>query len=150
MPQYDASKLRGHLEELGIGVSTSQRIVNLVEEYQSFTGTSPEFVFVENPINIGGLVEFSNLILLTGKMYAEFSLSNPNDTVAFINIPKNVNRLIMPILQELPFTNITAKSRVTAQIYNGTQDIGYFVASGDNCADLLEMLKRYFIPAISD
>jgi hypothetical protein len=83
-------------------------------------------------------------------MYAEFSLSNPNDTVAFINIPKNVNRLIMPILQELPFTNITAKSRVTAQIYNGTQDIGYFVASGDNCADLLEMLKRYFIPAISD
>ena len=35
MPQYDASKLRGHLEELGIGVSTSQRIENLVEEYQS-------------------------------------------------------------------------------------------------------------------
>ena len=150
MPQYDASKLRGHLEALGIGVSTSQRIENLIAQYQSFTGTLPEFVFVENPINIGGLVEFSNLILLTGKMYAEFSLSNPNDTVAFINIPKNVNRLIMPILQELPFTNITPKSRVTAQIYNGTQDIGYFVASGDNCADLLEMLKRYFIPAIID
>ena len=150
MPQYDASKLRGHLEALGIGVSTSQRIENLIEQYQSFTGTLPEFVFVENPINIGGLVEFSNLILLTGKMYAEFSLSNPNDTVASINIPKNVNRLIMPILQELPFTNITPKSRVTAQIYNGMQDIGYFVASGDNCADLLEMLKRYFIPAITD
>lgn len=149
MPAYDDLSVRGYLETLGIGPLISERIESLISEYRIFMGEPPEFVFVENPISNAGSVEFSNLILLTGNMYAEFSLSYPNDTVTFLNIDKNVNRMIMPLLQEQPFTNITARSRLTVQICNGLEVIGFFVASGRNCAELLDMVKRYFIPAIS-
>ncbi len=150
MPAYDDTTLRGHLEGLGIGMPIIQRIENLIEECKAFMGTPPEFVFVENPNSNSGIVEVSNLILVYGKMYAEFSVNNPNDTVAFLNIDKNVNRIIMPLLQEYPFTNITARSRLTVRIFNGLEEIGFFVASGNNCADLLDMTKRYFIPAVGE
>jgi hypothetical protein len=149
MPAYDDAKLRAHLEGMGIGVTIIERIEGLIQEYQTFMGISPEFVFVENPINNAGSVEFSNLILVNGKMYTEFSLTNPNDTIAFLNIPENVNRIIIPIVQEFPLSRITSRSRLTVQIFKGTESIAFFVASGNNCADLLEMVKRYFVSALN-
>ncbi len=146
MPAYDDANVRSYLDGLGIGPLISERIEGLIHEYSEFLGTPPEFIFVENPVNNIGAVEFSNLILLSGKMYTEFSLNDPNDSATFVDIEKNVNRVIMPLTQEMPFTNITARSRLSVQILNGKEVIGFFVASGRNCADLLEMTRRYFLP----
>ena len=150
MPAYDELTLRGYLEEVGIRAPASDRIEQLVREYQILIDATPEFIFVENPVNSLGSIEFTNLILLTGPMYAEFSLNQPNRTVAFLNIRRNVTRIVMPTLRDLSFGNITDRSRLTIQIFKGTELIGFFAASGNNCADLIEMVKRYFIPALGD
>lgn len=149
MPVYDGSTVRGYLDRLGIGMAITERIESLIQEYRIYTDTTPEFIFVENPINNVGSVEFSNLILLTGKMYADCSLNNSNNTVIFLNIPNSINRIVMPTPQELPFTQFSSRSRLTVQIFKGMETIGYFHASGNNCSELLEMMKRYFIPAIT-
>ena len=148
MPAYDDSMLIGYMERLGVGERLAERIGRLIQEYQTFTGMPPEFVLIENPIDDLGVVEFSNLILLQGDMYADFSLSDGNRSVTFVNIPRTINRIVMPIVQNLSFTNITARSRLTVQICNGDDIIGYFNGAGNNCADLLEMVTKYLIPAV--
>jgi hypothetical protein len=149
MPAYDEPMLIGYMEKLGIGERVAERITRLIQEYQSFTGTSPEFVFIENPIDDLGVVQFSNLILFKGDMFADFSLDDSNRSVTFVNISQAINRIVMPIVQNLSFTNITARSRLTIQLCNGDEVVGYFNGAGNNCADLLEMATKYLIPAVS-
>ncbi len=148
MPAYDDSMLIGYMERLDIAERAAERVGRLIQEYQNFTQTSPEFIFIENPVDDLGVVDFSNLILLNGGMYADFSLNDGNRSVTFVNIPRTVNGIVMPIVQNLSFTNITPRSRLTVQICNGDDVVGYFNAAGSNCADLLELVTKYLVPAI--
>ena len=75
MPIYDGSSVRGYFEHLRMGALMQSRIEEFVDEYQAANGLLPEFIFVENPINALGGIDFSNLILLSGTMYMEFSLN---------------------------------------------------------------------------
>jgi hypothetical protein len=149
MPVYDELQVNGYLEGLGMSGPLIERIRDHVSEYKIAIGASPEFVFVENPVTPLGSVEFSNLILLSGKTYMEFSLNQPSRTITFINMARHINRIVIPTIQQATFGEITERSRVTVQIYNDLQVIGFFMASGANCGDLLEMVKRYFIPAVA-
>lgn len=151
MPAYDGSTVRGYLERLRMSALMQSRTEGFIAEYEDATGSLPEFIFVENPIDALGGVDFSNLVLLSGNMYMEFSLNQPNRTITFLNIEKNINRILVSNLQQSSFsTAYSDNSRLTVQIFNGMVVIGFFEASGENCADLLEMLKRYFIPAINN
>ena len=151
MPAYDGSTVRGYLERLRMSALMQSRTEGFIAEYEDATGSLPEFIFVENPIDALGGVDFSNLILLSGNMYMEFSLNQPNRTITFLNIEKNINRILVSNLQQSSFSaTYSDNSRLTVQIFNGMVVIGFFEASGENCADLLEMLKRYFIPAINN
>jgi hypothetical protein len=149
MPAYDQLHLNGYCEGLGMSGSLIDQIKRHVSEYRIATGAAPEFLFVENPVSPLGSVEFSNLILLTGKTYAEFSLNQPSRTITFVDIANNINRIVMPVIQQATFGEITERSRLTVQICNDLQVIGFFMASGANCDDLLEVVKRYFIPAVT-
>ena len=149
MPAYDEFDLNGYFEGLGISGSLIDQIKGHISEYKIVIGAAPEFIFVENPVNPFGSVEFSNLILLAGTTYAEFSLNQPNRTITFVNMAKHLNRIVIPVIQQATFGDITERSRLTVQICNDLQVIGFFMASGANCNDLLEMVKRYFIPAIT-
>jgi len=150
MPIYDGSTVRGYLEGLRMSALMQSRIEEFVAEYQTTIGELPEFMFVENPIDALGGIDFSNLILLSGNMYVEFSLNQPGRTITLLNIDKNVNRIVMSNLQQSTFNRrFTENSRLTVQIFNSMEVIGFFEASGENCSHLLEMLKSYFMPAIS-
>ena len=150
MPLYHETTVRGYLEGLRMSALMKSRIEEFIAEYQTAIGSSPEFMFVENPLDALGGIDFSNLILLSGNMYMEFSLNQPNRTITFLNIDKNVNRIVMSNLQQPSFNGrFTEASRMTVQTFNSMEVIGFFEASGENCGDLLEMLKTYFIPAIS-
>jgi len=148
MPVYDKAQTRGYLEELRMSVPMAERVISLIDEFQSFMGTEPEFVFVENPIDALGAVEFSNLICLTGNSYLEFSISQPNRVLTFLNMGKNINRILMPTMHQMSFIEVTERSRLTVQLCTDLQVISFFSASGRNCQYLLDMTKRYFIPAI--
>jgi hypothetical protein len=149
MPAYDGSTVMGYLERLRMSPLVQSRTEGFISEFEDATGSLPDFIFVENPTDALGGVDFSNLILLSGNMYIEFSLNQPNRTITFLNIGKNINRIIVSNLQQSSFSGgYNENSRLTVQIFNGLEVIGFFEASGDNCGDLLEMLKRYFIPAI--
>jgi len=150
MPIYDGLKLRGYLEHLRMGALMQSRIEEFVEEYQVANGLLPEFIFVENPLNALGGIDFSNLILLSGTMYMEFSLNQPNRTITFLNIDMSINRIVMSGMQQSSFSGpFTDNSRLTVQIFRNMEVVGFFEASGDNCGDLLDMLKKYFIPSIN-
>ncbi|HEV2100048.1 MAG TPA: hypothetical protein VGR45_14145 [Stellaceae bacterium] len=150
MPIFDGSNTREYLERLYMSPLMQSRVQEFIAEFQAAIGSPPEFMFVENPTDALGGVEFSNLILLSGKMYMEFSLNQPNRTVTFLNIDRVTNRVVMSNIQQASFYGqFTESSRLTVQIFTGLQAIGFFEASGDNCGDLLEMTKRYFVPAIS-
>jgi hypothetical protein len=150
MPIYDGSTVSGYLERLRMGPLMQSRIEEFVNEYQAANGLLPEFIFVENPINALGGIDYSNLILLSGTMYMEFSLNQPNRTITFLNIDMSINRIVMSGLQQSSFSApSTENSRLTVQIFRNMEAVGFFEASGDNCSDLLDMLKRYFIPSIN-
>jgi hypothetical protein len=150
MPVYDQSTVREYLEHMRMSPLMQSRIEEFTDEYQAAIGSPPEFIFVENPIDALGRVEFSNLVLLSGTMYVEFSLNQPNRTITFFNINKNVTRIVMSDLQQSSFSGqFTESSRVTVRMFNRLEVIGYFEASGDNCGDLLDMLGRYFLPVVN-
>ena len=150
MPVYDGSTVRGYLERLRMSALMQSRTEEFISEYEDAIGLPPEFIFVENPIDSLGGIDFSNLILLSGNMYMEFSLNQPNRTITFLNIYRNISRIVMSNLEQPSFSGRFAEnSRLTVQIFNGMEVTGFFEASGDNCADLVEMLKRYFIPTVN-
>jgi hypothetical protein len=150
MPVYNQSTVKAYLEGLRMSPLMQGRVEEFIDECRSALGSPPEFIFVENPIDALGGIDFSNLILLSGRMYMEFSLNQPNRAVTFLDIQKNVDRIVMSNLQQSSFGGqFNVNSRVTAQIFKSMEAIGFFEASGANCGDLLDMLKRYFIPSIS-
>ena len=62
----------------------------------------------------------------------------------------SINRIVMSGLQQASFSGPFAEnSRLTVQIFRNMEVVGFFEASGDNCGDLLDMLKKYFIPSIN-
>lgn len=149
MPSYDPVQLRGYLEGLRMSTIMIERIVGFIDEYRVMMGAPPEFVFVENPIDALGAVEFSNLILFAGNTYVEFSINEPNRTITLVNIEKSINRMVMPTIQQMSLSEISERSRLTVQIFDDMDVIGYFAASGSNCDELIDMVRRYVIPAIS-
>jgi hypothetical protein len=150
MPVYDESKVKEYLDHLRMSPLMQSRVEEFIDEYEVATGSLPEFIFIENPIDALGGIDFSNLLLLSGRMYMEFSLNQPNRTVTFLNIDKSVDRIVMSNLQQSSFGGrFNVNSRVTVQIFKSMEAIGFFEASGDNCGNLLDMLRRYFTPAIS-
>jgi hypothetical protein len=149
MPAYDELQLAGYLEGLRMNRSQIERVKGFIGDFKMAMGAPPEYVFVENPVDPLGSAEFTNLILLSGSVYLEFSLNQPNDTITILNTSKHINRIVMPVMQQVSFGEIKENSRLTVQILNDLQVIGFFMASGANCGDLLEVVKRYFIPAIS-
>jgi|GEM_PF-1591873 hypothetical protein len=149
MPAYDETRWVGYLEGLGMGRFLIDQVRGHIGEYRIAFGSSPEYIFVENPVDPLGKVEFTNLVLLSGTTYIEFALNQPSNSITIFNFSKEINRIVMPVMQQVAFGEITEGSRLTVQLLNNLEIIAFFMAAGANCEDLMEMVRRYFIPAIA-
>lgn len=149
MPKFTKTALSEYRKKLNLTEPVVERVEFLFHEYDGLIGHTPDFFFLENIVGAEQQQQYTNLIFLTSNLYSEFSMD------------KSQNKFVCQALSSLKWVNFihrenlnffsapTDNSRLTVNFVFGFNMGGQFHAHGQNCAEVLEAIRTYFIPILA-
>ena len=140
------SEFRSYLEQVGLRRPLLERCEAIVDFYRTFAGLEPETLFVSEHVQSDGNRQYESLWLVGGDvLLAEAKRFPSEDNFDLSNIKGRVTRWEVA-KTDYDLCQTHATSRLSVEYEIGFAGSGSLRASGDNCAALAEVLKRYIIP----
>lgn len=146
MPAYSPKAFEDYLDSLALGGPLKDLVRNCLNEFRFFMGGDPEYVLLEDFVDGNGKRNVTDIGLFIRHVYYNYSII---ENRFFIN---DINRKYMGF-NFVQYKNITGgevnpESIIVVQITIAGDLQLALRATGLNCANVIEVMRKYFFPNI--